>query len=83
MFVDACHSWVEDVGQAVLAQILFRKNSEDLGELVVFVDPHSSQICYATNMLLEMVEANFELDWVDAQVIEYSISVLSISGDEV
>lgn len=34
-------------------------------------------------MLLEMVEANFELDWVDAQVIEYSISVLSISGDEV
>lgn len=67
----------------MLAQILFRKNSEDLGELVVLVDPHSSQICYTTNMFLEVVETNFELNWVDTQVTEYSICVLSISGDEV
>lgn len=41
--------------------VLLRKNSVDLGELVVILQPHIPEISYTTCMLFQMFKAQFKI----------------------
>lgn len=83
MFVQAGDSGVENVGKTMFPNVLLRKNSVDLGELVVILQPHIPEISYTTCMLFQMFKAQFKIIRAHSKMRQYSLRVFFLLGDEV
>lgn len=83
MLVHVLHPGVEDVGQAVFAEVFHAEDAIGLGVGVVAVKPQRAQLVYGVQVALSLSKGVKEGLRVDSKASQYCLGVLFVAEDVV